>query len=111
LFDAACLWMCVHAVGGASIPPATILLTYCAAMSVGTLTIVPGGLGVIDTALILGLTHGGAGTSAAIAIVVLYRLISFGLVVLIGWVVWALEKRRSGSAEAGEPLADAARRG
>jgi uncharacterized membrane protein YbhN (UPF0104 family) len=107
LFDAACLWMCVHAVG-APVPPAAILLAYCAAMSVGTLTIVPGGLGVIDTALILGLTHGGAGTSAAIAIVVLYRLISFGLVVLIGWIVWALEKRRSPAGD--EPLAAAARR-
>jgi uncharacterized membrane protein YbhN (UPF0104 family) len=109
LFDAACLWMCVHAVGGTAIPPAAILLAYCAAMSVGTLTIVPGGLGVIDTALILGLTHGGAGTSAAIAIVVLYRLISFGLVVAIGWILWALGRRRS--PEAGAHPAGPVRRG
>jgi hypothetical protein len=94
LLDAACLWMCSRAVGDTPLAPTAVLLAFCAAMSVGTLTVVPGGLGVIDSALILGLTRAGAATPAAIAIAVLYRLISLGLIVGAGWVVWAVERRR-----------------
>lgn len=85
LLDAACLWLCCIAVGGGTISAGQLLLAFCAGMAAGTITIVPGGLGIIDGALILGLMAGGIGTEIAIAVVVLYRLITLGLIVGVGW--------------------------
>jgi len=49
-----------------------------------SLTAVPGGLGVVETALILGLTTAGATLTAAVAAVLIYRILSLGSVVMIG---------------------------
>ncbi|GIE33737.1 membrane protein [Actinoplanes italicus] len=95
LLDAACLWLCLHAVSGSGISVTQLLLTFCAGYAAATITIVPGGLGVIDSALILGLLAGGVDTGTAIATVVLYRLISFGFVIGTGWIAWAVLQRRS----------------
>ncbi|GAA0429254.1 membrane protein [Actinoplanes capillaceus] len=95
LLDAAALWLCFHAVsGGAPISVAHLLLTFCAGYAAATVTIVPGGLGVIDSALILGLVTAGVATSTAIAAVVLYRLISFGFIIGAGWIAWFLIRDR-----------------
>jgi uncharacterized membrane protein YbhN (UPF0104 family) len=93
LFDAACLWMCFQAVSGTSVRTTQVLLAFCAGMAAGTITIIPGGLGIIDGALILGLVAGGAGTATAISAVVLYRLISFGFVAGTGWITWLVIRR------------------
>ncbi|MEU8661951.1 lysylphosphatidylglycerol synthase transmembrane domain-containing protein [Actinoplanes philippinensis] len=85
LLDAACLWFCCIAVGGGTISAGQLLLAFCAGMAAGTITIVPGGLGIIDGALILGLIAGGIGTEIAIAVVVLYRLITLGFIIGVGW--------------------------
>ena len=100
--DAICLWICFRAVGvtPASLPD--VLLAFCAAMAAGTITIVPGGLGIIDSALILGLIAGGVPTTAAVAAVVLYRLISFGFIMAIGWLSWLRIRRHPTD----EPSAD-----
>ncbi len=92
--DAVCLWMCFHAVSDTSINAAQVLLAYCAGMAAGTLTIIPGGLGIIDSALILGLVTGGVNTATAIATVVLYRLISFVFIIGIGWATWLIIRYR-----------------
>ncbi|WP_433796375.1 lysylphosphatidylglycerol synthase transmembrane domain-containing protein [Actinoplanes sp. CA-252034] len=92
--DAVCLWMCVRAVSGEPINPAQLLLAFCAGMAAGTVTIVPGGLGIIDSALILGLMAGGITASTAIAAVVLYRIISFGFIIGVGWISWLIMRRR-----------------
>lgn len=88
LLDAACLWLCFGAVGERPAASATTVLAFCAAMAAGSLTIVPGGLGIVDSALILGLIAGGVGSSSAVATVVLYRLISFGFIMSLGWLFW-----------------------
>ncbi|MEV4281079.1 lysylphosphatidylglycerol synthase transmembrane domain-containing protein [Actinoplanes xinjiangensis] len=85
LLDAACLWLCCIAVGGGAISAGQLLLAFCAGMAAGTITIVPGGLGIIDGALILGLMAGGIGAETAIAVVVLYRLITLGFIIGVGW--------------------------
>ncbi|GIE31804.1 membrane protein [Actinoplanes italicus] len=85
LLDAACLWLCAIAVGGGTISVGQLLLAYCAGMAAGSITIVPGGLGIIDGALVLGLLAGGMGTELAVAVVVLYRLITLGVIVGVGW--------------------------
>ncbi|GAA4402413.1 lysylphosphatidylglycerol synthase transmembrane domain-containing protein [Tsukamurella soli] len=94
LFDAACLWLCFHAVGHESIGGAQVLLAYCAGMAAGTLTVIPGGIGIIDSALILGLVAGSAPTATAVATVVLYRILSFGVIVGMGWISWLAIRRR-----------------
>ncbi|GAA2644904.1 lysylphosphatidylglycerol synthase transmembrane domain-containing protein [Paractinoplanes durhamensis] len=94
LLDALCLWLCFRAIGEQPAGLTAVLLAFCAAMAAGTITIVPGGLGIIDSALILGLLAGGAGTSAAVATVVLYRIISFGFIIGIGWLSWLRLRRR-----------------
>ncbi|XVU21824.1 flippase-like domain-containing protein [Actinoplanes sp. CA-054009] len=86
--DAICLWLCFRAVGEHPAGLTAVLLAFCAAMAAGTITIVPGGLGIIDSALILGLMAGGVTTPAAVATVVLYRIISFGFIIGLGWLSW-----------------------
>jgi uncharacterized membrane protein YbhN (UPF0104 family) len=88
LLDAACLWLCFNAVGEHPAASATTVLAFCAAMAAGSLTIVPGGLGIVDSALILGLIAGGVASPAAVATVVLYRVISFGFIMSLGWFFW-----------------------
>ena len=70
-----------------------LLVADCAAMAAGTLTIVPAGLGVIDGALVLGIVAAGAASGAAIATVVLYRVIALGVVGGAGWLVWLALRR------------------
>ena len=88
LFDALCLWMCCVAVGVDDINPVALVIAYCAGMAAASVPIVPGGLGVVDGALVLGLVAGGLAASSAVAAVVLYRLISFGFIIGLGWLVW-----------------------
>ena len=61
------------------------------------LPVVPGGLGVIDSALILGLIAGGLDAGLAIAGVLLYRAISLGFIIGTGWIFWLIIRRRSRS--------------
>jgi uncharacterized membrane protein YbhN (UPF0104 family) len=97
LFDALCLWMCCRAIGAESINPTQLVIAYCAGMAAASVPIVPGGLGVVDGALILGLIAGGVSSSPAVAAVVLYRLISFGFIIGAGWLIWlALRYRERG---------------
>jgi uncharacterized membrane protein YbhN (UPF0104 family) len=93
ILDAVCLYLCFHAVSQQPINPAQVLLAFCAGMAAGTLTIIPGGLGIIDSALILGLVTSGVDTPTAIATVVLYRIISFGFIIGIGWLTWLAMRR------------------
>jgi uncharacterized membrane protein YbhN (UPF0104 family) len=95
LLDAVCLWMCCLAVGAEEITTTQLLVAYCAGMAAASVPVVPGGLGVIDSALIIGLVAGGLPGSTAIAAVVLYRLISLGFIVGAGWIIWLLMRRRT----------------
>jgi uncharacterized protein (TIRG00374 family) len=95
LLDAVCLWMCCLAVDADRLTTTQLLVAYCAGMAAASIPVVPGGLGVIDSALILGLVAGGMPASTAIAAVVLYRIISLGLIVGTGWLLWLLIHRRN----------------
>jgi uncharacterized membrane protein YbhN (UPF0104 family) len=97
LLDALCLWMCCMAVGADDIRATQLVIAYCAGMAAASVPIVPGGLGVVDGALILGLVAGGLTSSSAVAAVVLYRLISFGFIIGAGWLVWLVMRARAGT--------------
>jgi len=92
--DLACLAACLAAVGIHVSFPA-LLLTYTAGMAAGSLLPLPAGLGAVETAMTVGLTVAGAAAAPALAAVLLYRLISTGSVVVIGWLVVAGQRVRA----------------
>jgi pimeloyl-ACP methyl ester carboxylesterase/uncharacterized membrane protein YbhN (UPF0104 family) len=86
LADAAVLAVSIRATG-AAVPWHDLLLVYGTGIAAQSLNIVPGGLGVTEGSLGLALVAAGLGASRALAAVLLYRLASFWLVALAGWLV------------------------
>ena len=81
----------------APIPWKGLLLAYGAGQLAATLPITPGGLGVVEGSITVALVaFGGSEASTAYA-VLLYRVISFWMILLIGWLLigqLALQVRR-----------------
>lgn len=90
--DVACLGFACWAVG-ADPSFAGLLIAFAAAKAVGSIPLVPGGLGYVDAALITALTIAGATGAQAIASVFVYRMVSFVLVAVTGWTVFLLTFR------------------
>jgi len=86
LADAAVLAVSIRATG-AVVPWHDLLLVYGSGVVAQSLNITPGGLGVTEGTLSLALVATGLGASQALAAVLLYRLVSFWLVALAGWLV------------------------
>ncbi len=87
LFDCACFAMMFQAVN-ASIPWKGLLLAYGAGQLAATLPITPGGLGVVEGSITIALVAFGGAKTTTVDAVLLYRLISFWLVLLVGWGLW-----------------------
>ncbi|WP_345710429.1 YbhN family protein, partial [Kineococcus glutinatus] len=94
VLDAACLAMCIRAVGGEEVPPAGLLLAYTATMAAASFNIVPAGLGVVDATLSVGLAAAGLPAHTAVAATALYRLTTLGVIGGAGWVLWWWQRRR-----------------
>jgi len=86
LADAAVLAVSIRATG-ATVPWHDLLLVYSSGIAAQSLNITPGGLGVTEGSLSLALVATGLGTGQALAAVLLYRLASFWLVALAGWLI------------------------
>jgi putative heme transporter len=98
LADAAVLVVSIRA-AGAPVPWNDLLLVYGSGVAAQSLNITPGGLGVAEGTLSLALVATGLRASQALAAVLLYRLASFWLVALAGWLVlWFLRSRKAQSA-------------
>ncbi len=96
LADAAVLAVSIRATG-ATIPWHDLLLIYGSGIAAQSLNITPGGLGVAEGSLSLALIATGLDARQALAAVLLYRLASFWLVALAGWlVVFWLRRPRAG---------------
>ena len=96
LFDCACFAMMFLAIDS-SIPWNGLLLAYGAGQLAAALPITPGGLGAVEGSITIALVAFGGAHVATVDAVLLYRLISFWLVLAIGWLLWgelALEVRR-----------------
>ncbi len=96
LLDCACFAMMFKAVG-TSIPWNGLLLAYGAGQLAATLPITPGGLGVVEGSITIALVAFGSSQTTTVDAVLMYRLISFWLILLIGWSLWgvlALQVRR-----------------
>lgn len=87
VFDGSCLMLSFGAVG-APTPWRGIVLAYSAAQLAANLPITPGGLGVVEGSLTLALVSFGGGHDSTVAAVLVYRLISFWLLLPVGWVCW-----------------------
>lgn len=87
--DIGCLWAAANAVG-AQHSIGGLCIAYVTGKIVATAPITPGGLGTVEFALITALTAGGLGAHQAFAAVFVYRIVSFVLVALAGWVVFFL---------------------
>ena len=96
LADAAVLVVSIRAAGG-PVPWNDLLLVYGSGVAAQSLNITPGGLGVAEGTLSLALVATGLRASQALAAVLLYRLASFWLVAVTGWLVlWFLRRRQLG---------------
>ena len=84
--DIACMGFAAYAVG-AKPGVAGMAIAYVTGKIVGSAPVTPGGLGTVDGALVWALTIGGLTAANSLATVLIYRLISFVLMVLIGWIL------------------------
>lgn len=94
LGKALCLALVVKAVTG-DVPWSGILLAWSAAQGAQSLNITPGGLGVVEATLTVALVGIGVPAGSAVAVVLLYRLISLWFVLAAGAVTLLLIKRRT----------------
>jgi putative heme transporter len=95
LGDAACLILSLRA-AGLPIPFREIVLIWSAGQAAGSIGLTPGGVGIVEAALIAALTAAGEPAAGATVGVLIYRLISLWLVLLVGWVAFiVLRSRRS----------------
>ena len=88
LGDVVCLGLACYSVG---VDPrwAGLLLVFSAAKTVGSIPGAPGGLVLVDATLIATLTTAASmSASQAVASALVYRLVSFVLVALAGWLVF-----------------------
>jgi uncharacterized protein (TIRG00374 family) len=87
LLFALTLGACLHAFGG-RLNLATLLVVYVGAALFGGMMPVPGGIGVMEAALIALMTAGGVTSPIATAAAVTFRLVTFYLPPVWGWVAF-----------------------
>jgi hypothetical protein len=94
--ESARLALVVFALGdGGSLGPAQLLLIALVAALLTTVPFLPGGLGLVEAGMVGVLVSvGGLGRNAALSIALLDRSISYGSVVAIGAVVFAVMHMR-----------------
>jgi uncharacterized protein (TIRG00374 family) len=97
LADIGVLTVSVAAVG-AAVPWRDLLLVYAAGVTAKGLSLTPGGLAITEGAISVALVASGVRTPKALAAAVLYRLISFWLVAITGWLILFLLRARNAKA-------------
>lgn len=91
--DAAVLVVSIKALGG-EVPWEGALVAYGFAQVAGSLPLTPGGLGTVEASLAGLLVAYGMQAPEALAAVVLYRAVGFGVVALVGTSAWSHLRRR-----------------
>ena len=84
---ALCLAYCIEAFGGGLTLPA-IIAAYLVGAAIAQVAPTPGGIGAVEAALIAGLTAAGLDKETAVPAVFLFRLITFWLPILPGWLAF-----------------------
>ncbi len=84
---------CVYAFGG-NLNVAAIAIVYLTGSVVGQAAPTPGGLGAVEAAMAAGLTAAGLNGGVAVSAVLLFRLVTFWLPTIPGWVSLNTMQRR-----------------
>jgi len=84
--DCVCLGAAI-AVTHTAVPWRGLILAYCLAMAAGSFGITPGGVGVVELTLTASLVAAHVPAERALPAVVIYRLVSFWLVMAVGWIL------------------------
>jgi len=92
LFDLATLAASIVAIGG-TVPWRGLLAVFTASQLVGLIPLLPGGLGQIETGLVVGLRAAGVPVTEALAATLVFRLASQWLIVPLGWTAWWWRRR------------------
>src|SRR5581483_3874931 len=79
--------VCAFGAVDAPVPWRGLVLAYGAAQLAANLPITPGGLGVVEGSLTIGLVAYGGAEASSVAAVLVYRVISFWAMLVIGWAV------------------------
>jgi undecaprenyl-diphosphatase len=70
------------------LPVAPIIAIYLGGAAVASIAPTPGGLGALEAALVAGLTAAGAASGPAVAAVLVYRLVTYWLPIVPGFVAY-----------------------
>jgi uncharacterized protein (TIRG00374 family) len=92
--DVVCLVLAISA-AGVSVSWPTVVLAWAAGATVSNFPVTPGGLGIVEATMIAALVLAGVDVSGATVGVLAYRVISYWLLVLVGWGVLAVRQLRS----------------
>jgi putative heme transporter len=92
LASVACLVASVLAVG-ARVPWTKVILIYCGGATASSFNLTPGGLGVTEAVLTVGLVASGLRPARALGSVLIFRLVSFWLATLVGWAIYSVLRR------------------
>jgi putative heme transporter len=96
--DCGCLASTIRATGS-PIPWHGLLLAYAAGVAIASTGFTPGGFALVEAALTAALVASGLTAPAALASVLAYRLISFWMILIGGWILMiALTRARNGPA-------------
>ncbi len=87
------LWFCVLAMH-ISLPFIAVLITFSFGVALGAATPTPGGLGGVEAGLVAGLVAYNVDSAAALAAVLVYRLISYWLPLAVGAAALIISQRR-----------------
>lgn len=86
-------WFCVLAMH-ISLPFIAVLIVFSFGVALGTATPTPGGLGGVEAGLVAGLVVYRVDSAAALAAVLVYRLISYWLPLAVGAAAFVVSQRR-----------------
>ena len=98
LASVACLVASILAVG-AGVPWTKVILIYCAGATVSSFNLTPGGLGVTEAVLTAGLVASGLRPAEALGSALVFRLVSFWLATLVGWIIYSDLRRKKARRE------------
>lgn len=99
------LWLCIWAVTGA-IPGLErvgenpsflgVVLAFVTAKIIGTAQVTPAGLGPVEAAMTASLVAVGMTASSAFGAVFIYRILTFALMTILGWIIYLISVARGG---------------
>ena len=110
--DVICLYAAMRAVGAEDVTVNTMLMAFVFSKIAGFIQATPGGVGPVEAVLTGTLIASGMVGTDAVATVLIYRLVSFILPAVVGWIVYLVgyggDRRKDVEADAGAERAESA---